>query len=69
MFLRLARRLGPPQAAATLALLGAVALGWVTDDPAAFGRGLAGWTRLLRSPPLLATLLPERDTLARLLAA
>jgi hypothetical protein len=64
VFLRLARRLGGPGGSAMMMLAGTVAMGWATGgEMASFGRGLAGWSRMLRSPMFMAYVLPDRQRL------
>ena len=65
--LRLVRRLGSPAGATLMMLAGAVAIGWAcAEDDAAFGRGIAGWSRLLRSPKFLAATMPSQEQLHQL---
>ncbi len=59
IWLRLNRNLPSAPVTALLALVGAVAAGWVARDDAHFGATYAGWLRGLRAPAFLRALLPE----------
>lgn len=66
IFLRLSRRLGSSAGVALMMLSGAIAVGWSTQDPGEYGRGIAGWSRMMRSPKFLAAVMPDRAGLQRL---
>ncbi len=51
---------------ALLALGGAVVVGWADPTPAAFGRGLAAWSRAMRAPPWWQAVVPGPEALREL---
>ena len=59
IWLRLNRNLPSAPVTALLALVGAVAAGWVARDDGHFGQVYAGWLRGLRAPAFLKALVPE----------
>jgi Fe-S-cluster containining protein len=64
LFLRLAPTLPSPATNALLTLVGAIAVGWATHDPTAYGAGLSGWVRAIRAPMVWSALVPDAPTLA-----
>jgi Fe-S-cluster containining protein len=66
VFLRLVPGVTAPVAVAVLGVAGAVLCAWHDPSPAGFGRGLAGWTRIMRSPAFLEAVAPDPATLLSL---
>ena len=61
--LRLLASIPTLQGAALLAVGGAVAIGWSTPDPSAFGAAFASWCRALRSQLFWTALTPDAETM------
>jgi hypothetical protein len=66
VFLRLVPGVKVPAAVAVLGVVGAVICAWHDPSPAGFGRALAGWTRVMRSPAFLEAVAPEPAALLTL---
>jgi Fe-S-cluster containining protein len=65
VFLRLVPGV-PSPAVAVLGVIGAVLCAWHDPGPSGFGRAMAGWFRVMRSPAFLEALAPEPAALITL---
>jgi Fe-S-cluster containining protein len=65
VFLRLAPGL-PAPAVAVLGVIGAVICAWHDASSAGFGRAMAGWSRIMRSPAFLEAVAPDPAALINL---
>ncbi len=66
VFLRLVPGVKAPAAIGVLGVLGAIACAWNDATPEGFGRAMAGWTRIMRSPVFLEAIAPDPAALITL---